>query len=84
MNLGVKQSSTPHFVPEVISSSMRGFIILVLILKFFMFIFLKNKEPQKKKFSCKYDCHECKFFFSRMCLLPRLWITLIIYAYYRY
>ena len=33
---------TPHFVPEGISSSMRDFIVLVLILKFLMFSFFEK------------------------------------------
>ena len=46
---GVQLHVTPHFVPEGISSSMRYFIVL-LILNLFIFTFFssRNKVPQKK------------------------------------
>ena len=41
-------SSKKYFEsPDWISTSMPDFNILILILKFFIFIFLKNKSPQK-------------------------------------
>ena len=45
--------SIHHFVPKGISSSMRDFIILVLILTFLMICFFEKYSPSKKKKSAQ-------------------------------